>query len=1021
MLNHLTSRCAQPTATVVLSLIVALAAVLLLFPAAQAAASLGGGGVSVEKTGAGAGESTVISDPAGIDCGTECTHEFGESARVELTAEPGPGYVFAGWSGVKACEGGRFSNPCRIKAEEHEFGVFETVTASFIPPPAPPLATTTGFSEASFHSAKLEGQVDPEGFRVSDCHFEYGKTTAYGGIAPCLPAALGEGTAEVAVSAYAPLLDPASTYQFRLVASNAGGAADGEDLAFTTAAAPPEECPNAAIRAEQGVAATLLPQCRAYEMVSPLQKGGTNALAASGMPVAGDGDAAGFNSQSGFGDAENYKTGSGLSGTFNYYIARRGAAGWTTESALAPASVFGVLPFNGLAGVSPEDFSSQVACGFNKVTNFGEGSSIACAYRELGGAWTVTPFYPNLSGRTYDIGRVDLQMPAFNATFADGPRAFFTSMGGRSNGAAFLASDTSTGEPGAGDGIYELSGLDTGSPVLRLVNVEEDGNEIGPSHASTVGGLSETEYTGCSHGESANIGSSGYQAISNDGSIVYFTGCPTGGDVNVIFARVDNSEPDAHTVDISNPSPAECTTCSPTAASANFQGASRDGSKAFFLTAQQLLNADTDNTMDLYEYDFDEPAAHHIIQLSAGEATPSHPDSGAGANVQGVLSTSEGGSHVYFVATGVLTAEANPTTGLTAQPGEDNLYAVDTETRQTRFVATLLASDSLLWYTGIETGEHLAQTTPDGRYLVFDTYARLIASGPEADTSGAQQIYRYDFESGEIVRVSHGAGPGGAGDFGNNGNTPGMNATLPLWLDGASSGIEGSDQVGSLNNVNDWNRAISTDGSTIIFTTAEQLQADDVNGATSSDCDETITAGCDVYEWHDGTVSMISDGQSPKGVETSIGMSASGSDIFFFTTSQLVPQDTDQLQDLYDARIDGGFPAPPPETSCSGGSLPGQPASFRRRPWQPRPRRPSPALATSPPARSLPRSSCDRQGEDRQRERQEFDRYPFRLNSECWHARRFRLGRWEREAFRVEGRHVYARAHRDQGRQGVAA
>ena len=47
-------------------------------------------------------------------------------------------------------------------------------------------------------------------------------------------------------------------------------------------------------------------------------------------------------------------------------------------------------------------------------------------------------------------------------------------------------------------------------------------------------------------------------------------------------------------------------------------------------------------------------------------------------------------------------------------------------------------------------------------------------------------------------------------------------------------------------------------------------------------------------------------------------MSATGSDIFFETRSQLVGQDTDSLGDIYDARVDGGFPAPTPEPSCAG-------------------------------------------------------------------------------------------------------
>ncbi len=37
----------------------------------------------------------------------------------------------------------------------------------------------------------------------------------------------------------------------------------------------------------------------------------------------------------------------------------------------------------------------------------------------------------------------------------------------------------------------------------------------------------------------------------------------------------------------------------------------------------------------------------------------------------------------------------------------------------------------------------------------------------------------------------------------------------------------------------------------------------------------------------------------------------SGKDIFFVTSQGLVPQDTDGVADVYDARLDGGFPAAP--------------------------------------------------------------------------------------------------------------
>ena len=54
---------------------------------------------SLGVTLAGDGSGSVSSDPAGIDCPTDCAEDYLEDSVVTLTATPASGSSFAGWSG----------------------------------------------------------------------------------------------------------------------------------------------------------------------------------------------------------------------------------------------------------------------------------------------------------------------------------------------------------------------------------------------------------------------------------------------------------------------------------------------------------------------------------------------------------------------------------------------------------------------------------------------------------------------------------------------------------------------------------------------------------------------------------------------------------------------------------------------------------------------------------------------------------------------------------------------------------
>ena len=655
--------------------------------------------------------------------------------------------------------------------------------------------------------------------------------------------------------------------------------AAGTITATPASAAAGEGCPNEQVRSQSNTNPATgqpysvgLPECRAYEMVSPLEKQAHDAtpVHGDGLPVAPDGETVGFASEGGFSDPENYRVNFS---PINMYVSRRGVSGWVTSSAFAPASLV-YSPFeDGLdSDFSPDLRSVQVGCGTNSEFKggFQTDDSVVCALRKLDGPWVSTPLYTTING-THDIGE---DVEAYQGGSEDLSRVFIQPSG------RLLPSDTAGGGSSTHAGIYEIAGLGTASPEIRLVNIDNNGNELLNAHndGPLFGDFGES-------GNNANyyILGTRYHAISQSGRTVFFEATPPSTGVLTLYARIDNGEPDAHTVDISNPAAegaSECTTCSAAPSEAAFVGASADGSKVFFTTRQQLLDSDTDSTTDLYECDFNNPPGKNLVQVSGGG--PGDPSPGAGADVTSVPITSSDGSHVYFVAEGILTTVPNGN-GEVAHAGQSNLYAYDTVTGETKFVAL----------GGVGTNNHsystYAQTTPDGRYLVFSNAAVLAG-----DTNTGSAVYRYDFQTSELTWVSHAAS-------GFTALNEGKNALV--------AGIPGTG-AGAQADIGDWDRAISDSGEYVIFTTSEKLQADDAGG------------GEQVYLWHNGTVSLISDGQDPEGVgnegEASAAMSASGADIFFSTHTQLVGQDTDVLRDIYDARIAGGFPAPAAEPSCSG-------------------------------------------------------------------------------------------------------
>ncbi len=504
--------------------------------------------------------------------------------------------------------------------------------------------------------------------------------------------------------------------------------------------------------------------------------------------------------------------------------------------------------------------------------------------------------------------------------------------------------------------LYEYAGTGhtgTGSDVPALVGVDNAGHQI--SECGTGLG-SPNLFAGSSDA---------YNAVSRSGEEVFFTakkhGCinyeetdetvGTGPAADQLYARVGGQSASASTVNVAGSSGcAASASCNVTAA-VTYQGASQDGAKVFFTARQAgLLAGDSDGSNVLYECELPgdggaQPPATAVVDPCPSLKAVSVTGTVEGAGVLGVARVSQDGSHVYFVATGVLAANSNgQPAGFypEAQSGADNLYVYEPDPAhpgqyKTAFIAMLCSaheksgsvtdtkcqsstSDGTVWQN---FDSRPVEATPNGGFLLFASFGELTSD----DTSGASQLFRYDAQTGELVRVSVGqksaSFPAG---FNGDGNTAAYAAHFPIQSYGSSKAVASTAPSMSAEGPDPYVFFESSDGLTPGALNARQIG--EFGG-------EPVYAE-NVYEYHDGNVYLISDGQdlsrilNQKSAVILSGTDASGEDVFFQTSDSLVGQDTNTGQDVYDARVNGGFPAPASSPVCTGdacqGSLSGAPS-----------------------------------------------------------------------------------------------
>jgi hypothetical protein len=675
----------------------------------------------------------------------------------------------------------------------------------FFRTPVDPDAVALPAAGVTETSAVIGGLVDPNNFPTT-YYIEYADNPAFTGstsLPPTQDADAGDGDTPVSVSAVASGLTPDTDYFFRVVVNSTAGDDTSDVITFHTLGTepPPPVCPNAQFRT--GPSAHL-PDCRVYEKVSPDDKDGSDIL--NGLDAAAtDGERVTYNSFGAFGGAQG-------GGLVNQFLSQRTATGWSLD-AMTPLQI----PTPSLAASIWSDFSPDLT---------------TSAFSFLAGDPGFDGAAPNTANiyRRHSDGTLDLISSGQQSAPAGVGFPPATNYDGGSDDLSViafdLASDTPVTVTSGPQGPLNVSNLYRGDGnSLVLVSILPGGTPA-PEGGAIGGGFSK------------------FNAVSNDGSRIYWSLPPFGSTPPEVYLRSGGA-----TTWVSE---SQRTTPDPDGVQAkNYQYATPDGAQVFFTSGEKLTDDSvaTGANPDLYRYD-----------VSSGDLTDITTQDAAGAGVQGVLGISDSGGRVYFSATGNLAAGATP--------GTPNLYVSEGTT--TTFIATLdQFSDSENW--GSDFNSKTARVSPDGSFLLFSS----IHQQTSYNNGGFREFYRYDLSDGTTQCVS--CNPSGA----------------PATASAASFGSADSLNLSGMPLRE--RRNMLPDGSAVFFVSQDRLVPEDTNGKF------------DVYMWRaDGRLKLITSGHSINNSQF-VDASADGQDIFFLTRERLVGVDRDNDVDIYDARDNGGL------------------------------------------------------------------------------------------------------------------
>ncbi len=702
-----------------------------------------------------------------------------------------------------------------------------------------------------------------------------------------------------AVSVTLPGLSPLTPYVMRFVAHNTiEGQLEtviGEAVNFATAGPTTfpiaGSCPNEALR---GFAGLLLPDCRAYEQASPIDKNGGSLEAVPGSVVAPgeSGNSITFYSEAGLPGgvgAQDYPT----------FIANRLGETWSTQGLLPPQALGENAEYLGL---TPDGKSA-----ITEATLASEGTGVFIRNLESGQVTTVVPYNPGCGAGAHCYSYVGAS--------ADGSIVYIETK------------LNLTHDPPTSIGSNNLYAWNRTTGQISLVDVRVNGEAM--PEGGFAGPYNWAVNEPGQGGTLEHFYAAALNAISPDGSQIVYTERGEEEGRAQLYVRLGVGGTSPHSVKVSAYESGRSGPELPAA----FLEATPDGRFIFFMSKAELTanSYAGEGSPSLYRY---EVATGKLLDLTTKKFQ-------AGPGVVGMLGASESGRVAYFVSTTVLTSTPGPG-GRTAEAGQANLYRwQEGSSPAITFVASLQngtvdgngigTSDSRDWSPSLTIPNNdatltskTARVSADGGVVVFASRNPLTglsnrAKGCDSTGSGrpapCSEFFRYAVAGGTLNCVS--CSPTGA---------------QPLNAASMSTGyINAADQPLQFA-APTLTRNLSANGDRFFFQTPDSLTTADKNGPNCAATAEEKETCLDVYEWEapgtgtcttategGGCLSLISSGTRE---EPSYFADADreGKNVFIFTASQLVPTDKDQLYDVYDAREFGGLTSQNPTTSVPCGS-----------------------------------------------------------------------------------------------------